>query len=99
MRMLEAFGLPSMQGSAGTWGWGGEGRGLGGAQGHQAGVAWQGAPWGSVPPASIPASSGGLTVTEGDTAELLKLQEMGHIGRSGEHHPARPSESPAWDPQ
>lgn len=40
MRMLEAFGLPSMQGSAGTWGWGGEGRGLGGAQGHQAGVAW-----------------------------------------------------------
>ena len=66
--MLEAFGLPSMQGSAGTWGWSGEGRGLGGAQGHQAGVAWEGVPWGSLPPAGTPASSGGITVAGGGVA-------------------------------
>lgn len=69
--MLEASGLPSAQESGGSWEWGRVGwgrKGLGRAggkfpKGHSPfpKSTLGGAPWGFLPPASIPASNGGIT--------------------------------------
>lgn len=69
--MLGASGLPSVQELGGA-GVGGEGRGLGRARrrapkGHHSRIAWLGGSVGSLRPASVPSSSGGMTVTDGDT--------------------------------
>lgn len=83
--MLEASGLPSVQESGGSWGggvgWGGEGRtGQGqseipkGSPFHGRGLCG-----GSLPPASISASSGGISVTDVDAIELSVLYKSSHI--------------------